>query len=304
MMKSFGKIGMLALTLMATLSCGPMEWDNTPYEPDPIFPEFQKPKTVVFTANVATKTILNEADNSVTWESGDRVKFVWKDGFKTSSASTSGAVTTFEVDIPAVVEELYAVYPAELEASVVEDGKKKGETMAIFYNTRKVRLLDWGTYWLSETPDKPSRGWDADCKRTATWTLMEMKDSGRKFFYVNTHLDHRGDIAQQKGLELIVERIAAMNPEGLPMILTGDFNVKPEDPVLGGLNAKMLDARKTALKTDSRATFNAWGKSASIIDYIYYSGFTECAEYETIVRQYKGVLYISDHYPIVSRLVF
>lgn len=122
MMKSFGKIGMLALTLMATLSCGPMEWDNTPYEPDPILPEFQKPKTVIFTANVATKTILNEADNSVTWESGDRVKFVWKDGYKTSSASTSGAVTTFEVDIPAVVEELYAVYPAELEASVV-DGK-------------------------------------------------------------------------------------------------------------------------------------------------------------------------------------
>ena len=185
-----------------------------------------------------------------------------------------------------------------------EDGKKKGETMAIFYNTRKMRLLDWGTYWLSETPDKPSRGWDADCKRTATWTLMEMKDSGRKFFYVNTHLDHRGDVAQQKGLELIVERIAAMNPEELPMILTGDFNVTPEDPVLGGLNTKMLDARKTALKTDSRATFNAWGKSASIIDYIYHSGFSECAEFETIVRQYKGVLYISDHYPIVARLIF
>lgn len=185
-----------------------------------------------------------------------------------------------------------------------EDGKKKGETMAIFYNTRKVRLLDWGTYWLSETPEKPSRGWDADCKRTATWTLMEMKGSGKKFFYVNTHLDHRGDMAQQKGLELILERIAAMNPEGLPMILTGDFNVEPDAPVLYGLNAKMTAARRSALKTDSRATFNAWGKSASIIDYIYHSGFSECAEYETIVRQYKDVLYISDHYPIVSRLVF
>jgi endonuclease/exonuclease/phosphatase family metal-dependent hydrolase len=185
-----------------------------------------------------------------------------------------------------------------------EDGKKKGETMAIFYNTRKVRLLDWGTYWLSETPEKPSRGWDADCKRTATWTLMEMKGSGKKFFYVNTHLDHRGDMAQQKGLELILERIAAMNPEGLPMILTGDFNVEPDAPVLYGLNAKMTDARRSALKTDSRATFNAWGKSASIIDYIYHSGFSECAEFETIVRQYKDVLYISDHYPIVSRLVF
>lgn len=185
-----------------------------------------------------------------------------------------------------------------------EDGKQKGETMAIFYNTKTVRLLDWGTFWLSETPDKPSRGWDADCKRTATWTLMQMKGSGKKFFYVNTHLDHRGEIAQQKGLELIVERIAAMNPEELPMILTGDFNVTSDDYVLDGLDSKMSDARRTALKTDSRATFNAWGKSASIIDYIYHSGFSECVEFETIVRQYKGVLYISDHYPIVARLMF
>ena len=83
-----------------------------------------------------------------------------------------------------------------------------------------------------------------------------------------------------------------------------DFNVTSDDYVLDGLDSKMSDARRTALKTDSRATFNAWGKSASIIDYIYHSGFSECVEFETIVRQYKGVLYISDHYPIVARLMF
>ena len=185
-----------------------------------------------------------------------------------------------------------------------EDGVKEGEHMAIFYNTRKVDLLDWGTYWLSETPDKPSKGWDAACKRTATWALLQMKDSGRKFFYVNTHLDHRGAEAQQKGLDLIVKRIAAMNPDGLPMILTGDFNVTPDNPVLAELNTRMSDARKTALKTDSRATFNGWGSRALYIDYIYHCGFSECVEYETIVRQYKDVPYISDHYPVVARLVF
>lgn len=185
-----------------------------------------------------------------------------------------------------------------------EDGKSDGEHMSIFYNTKTIELLDWGTYWLSETPDVPSKGWDAACKRTATWTLMKMKDSGKKFFYVNTHLDHRGKAAQQKGLDLLVKRIAAMNPEGFPMILTGDFNVEPNNPVLAELNTMMLDAKKTAIKTDARATFNGWGARAIIIDYIYYSGFAECSEYETIVRQYEGVPYISDHYPIVARLKF
>jgi len=70
------------------------------------------------------------------------------------------------------------------------------------------------------------------------------------------------------------------------------------------LNTKMSDARKTAAKTDYRATYNGWGRFASVIDYIYYNGFTSCLEYETIVRQYKDILYISDHYPIVARLVF
>ena len=185
-----------------------------------------------------------------------------------------------------------------------EDGLRGGEHMSIFYNKRKVELLEWGTYWLSETPDMPSKGWDARCKRTATWARMRMKNSGKEFFYVNTHLDHRGKEAQQKGLDLIVKRIAAMNPDGFPMVLTGDFNVEPKNPVLTELNTKMKDARKTAEKTDLRATFNGWGARALVIDYIYYSGFSACPEYETIVRQYKGVPYISDHYPIFARLVF
>ena len=95
-----------------------------------------------------------------------------------------------------------------------EDGKHEGEHMSIFYNKKTVKLIKWGTYWLSETPDKPSMGWDAACKRTATWALMQHKASGKKFYYVNTHLDHVGKEARQKGLELIVERIASMNPEG------------------------------------------------------------------------------------------
>ena len=49
---------------------------------------------------------------------------------------------------------------------------------------------------------------------------------------MNTHLDHKGTQAQSEGLSLIVERIGAMNKEGLPVILTGDFNIRPNNPAL------------------------------------------------------------------------
>lgn len=185
-----------------------------------------------------------------------------------------------------------------------DDGVAKGERMAIFYNTERVELLDWGTYWLSETPDVPSKGWDAAYPRCATWSKMRLKDSGKEFFYVNTHLDHQGAESQRRGLDMIVKKIAEMNPAGLPMVLTGDFNVEPENPVLDELDSRMRSARASALDSSDKATFNGWGSRAIIIDYIYHSGFAYCPEYKVIDKSYDSVPYISDHYPIVSRLKF
>ena len=189
-----------------------------------------------------------------------------------------------------------------------DDGKKGGEIMAIFYNTSKIKLLEWGTYWLSETPDKPSIGWKADFKRTMTWAKMQMKLNGMKFFYVNTHLDNHSGTARTEGLKLIVKKIAEMNIDNLPVVLTGDFNVTPDNSILGVLvDAEMLDARTNATKTDNLPTFNGFGDTNAdprVIDYIYYRGFSSCPEYETIDQPYENIQYISDHYPIVARLMF
>lgn len=185
-----------------------------------------------------------------------------------------------------------------------EDGISGGEHMSIFYNTSKIELVEWGTYWLSETPDVPSKGWDAKCFRTATWALMKEKQSGKPFYYVNTHLDHKGVVAREKGLALIAEKIAAMNPEGWPMVLTGDFNVYPDNPGLAGVNALMKDARTTAEKTVDTPSFNGWGTSGKIIDYIYYAGFSKCPAFSVVNYSYEGIPFISDHYPIKATLVF
>lgn len=187
-----------------------------------------------------------------------------------------------------------------------DDGKQKGEFMSIFWNKKTVKMIKWGTFWLSETPEKPSMGWDAACKRTATWALMKDKETGKQFYFVNTHLDHRGAEAQRKGLELIVSRIAEINPKGYPMVLTGDFNVKPDNAALKDLDTKMQSARKIAPRTDNNPTFNNWGKIKPdmVIDYIYVSGFSACPEYHTVTEKYGTWKYVSDHYPIYAKLIF
>ena len=185
-----------------------------------------------------------------------------------------------------------------------ENGKKEGEHMSIFWNKKTVSMLKWGTFWLSDTPEKPSKGWDAECFRTATWALMKDKKTGKKFYFVNTHLDHKGTEAQKNGLKLIVDRIAEINPDGLPMVLTGDFNIEPKNPALKDLDARMRSARNIAEKTDDHATYNGWGKSSTMIDYIYVSGFSSCPEYQTVTKRYEDRKFISDHYPIFARLIF
>ena len=185
-----------------------------------------------------------------------------------------------------------------------EDGKQKGEHMEILYNKKTVSLLKWGTFWLSETPDKASMGWDAACFRTATWALMKEKKSGKKFYMVNTHLDHVGVVAREKGLQLICDRIAEMNKDGLPMVLTGDFNMEIDDPSMAPVKKAMKNARTAAVQTDDHFSYNGWGKASKTIDYIWYSGFSSCTQFETVTKPYMERTFISDHFPVKAHLVF
>ena len=186
-----------------------------------------------------------------------------------------------------------------------DDGVLKGEQMSVFYDTKRINLIDWGTYWLSETPDVPSYGWDAACRRTATWTLLEQKSTGRRFFFVNTHLDHKGATARKEGLALVYNNIKKMNPDGVPMVLTGDFNVYPDDECLKDISSLMKNARENAADTDSRGSFNGFSKDRlDVIDYIYFSGFKSSRRFKVVTDEYAGRPFISDHYPVYSDLLF
>ena len=189
-----------------------------------------------------------------------------------------------------------------------DDGNEKGERMAIFYLKDSVTIVNWGTFWLSDSPDRVSRGWDAACNRTCTWARVRIKRLGKEIMYFNTHLDHKGTVARSESVKLIVRKMGELNPDGLPCVLTADFNSTEDDSIFAPLHLMMKSARKTAPVSDSYATYNAFSNSvrgsSSIIDHIFYSVGLNAKEYKTVRDGWKNIDYISDHYPIYAIFTF
>ena len=177
------------------------------------------------------------------------------------------------------------------------------ECMPIFFHTPTVELLDKGTFWLSETPGRPSKGWDANYNRSCTWGLFRQKATGKRFYFFNTHLDNSGTVARKESIELIIAKINEINTEELPVFLTADFNSDTDEACFNPLHQAMKDARATAYVTDQEATYNAYKETATRkLDHIFYSGGSVASIFRTLKDNY-GVPYISDHYPVTTSFV-
>lgn len=180
------------------------------------------------------------------------------------------------------------------------DGKEGGEFVTIYYNKERFDLLDSGTFWLSETPDQVSRGWDAALPRITTWVKLRDKATKRKFFYFNTHFDHKGTTARVESSKLIVEKIREIAGKKATVVLTGDFNIESENEALQPLYDNMSAARRCAPITDNKGTYNGWGllKRNTVIDHIFYDGRkVKCNAFRTLDGDY-GAKFISDHFPL------
>jgi len=181
-----------------------------------------------------------------------------------------------------------------------DDGENEGEYMSVFYNPNRFELLDKYTYWLSETPDQVSQGWDAACKRTVTVVKLKDLQSGREICYMNTHLDHVGEKARAESVSLLMTLAAKVASDGAVVVMGGDMNTEPQDPIFEPLVANgFFSARATALQTDQIKSYNAYGKGTpSCIDQLYYKE-TKALKFVTLTKDY-GVPYISDHYPVIG----
>lgn len=178
-----------------------------------------------------------------------------------------------------------------------------GEMSLVLYRKDKYKLVDSGTFWLSETPDKVSLGWDGACNRICTWVILENKETGEKYAHVNTHLDHVGPLARQNGVELVKEKALSFD---IPTVVTGDFNFKKSTDLYKRLiTGGLTDTQDMAEYSMTGKTYHGYegGTEGEPIDYICVNSLiTEVQTYKIIRDTYDGK-YTSDHYPIYSDMV-
>ena len=170
----------------------------------------------------------------------------------------------------------------------------------IFYNKKKLNVLDYGTFWLSETPDVVSRGWDGKFPRICTWAKFRDIENCRSFYVFNTHLDHVGEVAKLEGARLICRKIKEMTAEEA-VFITGDMNSTPETPPIHTFLSEFSNSREIATeKSGPAGTAHSYGKlyPPSQIDYIFVNEYISVTKAITITKNSDPV-YMSDHYPIV-----
>lgn len=189
-----------------------------------------------------------------------------------------------------------------------DDGKEKGEYCSVYFKRDRFQLLGQDTFWLSENPEEPSKGWDAAYARICTYTFFKDRDSGIHFWVFNTHFDHIGVQARNNSVALIKKKIDELNKDNNPVFIMGDFNLNDQsDPILY-LSEHFKDTRNYS----EESAFGPFGTFTGFefhkpvqdrIDYIF------CSQEGVIVKKYAVLTdsreqkYPSDHFPVYIEAV-
>lgn len=191
---------------------------------------------------------------------------------------------------------------------VYRDESSRSEGCPIFYNKSLYKLVDIGSFWLSETPDVMSKSWNSAYNRICGYVILETIESGEQFVVFNTHLDHKSADARINGIKVILNKIEEFG--SLPAVIMGDFNCEEDSDTYKAATELFLDAKyqtSEAIADPSLTfccTYQKFGKELDRenIDYFMISkeGF-DVLLYQVITDTYDGV-YTSDHFPIMTIL--
>lgn len=223
-------------------------------------------------------------------------------------------VKFYDTDILCVQEALPEQFDALLENTdfdVVgvgrDDGKRKGEFSAIYFNKNRFVKKDGGTFWLSLTPDVPSKGWDAALNRVCSWVKLYDKSNKKEFLVFNTHYDHIGVQARIESAKLIKQKIQEIAPK-LPVVFTGDLNVTPETEAITTIKSFLIDAKEISIEPPygPTGTFNGFKWDSPLkdkIDYIFVNKAFKVQKF-AVLSDSKDKRYYSDHLPVFAKLFF
>lgn len=188
-----------------------------------------------------------------------------------------------------------------------DDGKRKGEFSAVYFNKNRFVKKDGGTFWLSPTPDVPSKGWDAALNRVCSWVRLYDKSNKKEFLVFNTHYDHVGVQARIESAKLLKQKIQKIAPK-LPVVFTGDLNVTPETEAIATIKSFLTDSKEVSIEPPygPDGTFNAFKWDSPLknrIDYVFVNKAFKVQKY-AVLSDSKDQRYYSDHLPVFVRLMF
>ena len=210
--------------------------------------------------------------------------------------------------VPGQKADLEAALPAyEFIGVPRDDGRLKGEYSNLAIDRAEFRIGQSGTFWLSPTPDVPSKGWDAAFPRIATWAKLVRRSDGRRFLALNTHLDHQGQQARLEAARQILRFIAGPRAAGETVIMTGDLNAEPASPPIMELTTRLRDSRTISKSppVGPEGTFNAFTlvpEERRRIDYVLVDPSVSVERYAVLAWHGEGGRPASDHFPVVADL--
>lgn len=188
---------------------------------------------------------------------------------------------------------------------VGRDGGDNGEFSAIIYKTDRFELLDEGSFWFSNTPEKPSYGWDAvNYRRICSWGKFMDRKTYNVFYFFNSHFDHQGEVARVESAKLLLSKIKEIVKKQYPIFASGDFNCQPDSEPIAILQADGLLDDSRDLVDDPlgpEGTFNHLKpseESKNRIDYIFVSKNVKLLQYRVIDDRPYGRC-PSDHDPVL-----
>ncbi len=172
-----------------------------------------------------------------------------------------------------------------------DHGDDRGEFCPVFYRKDAVEKLDGGTFWLSPTPEVPSKGWDAKYNRICSWGLFKHKATGKKFYFLNVHFDHRGVQARLEASKQIVNYVKKVC-KGTPVIISGDYNVTQHSDsykvlATSGVVKDAYDAAKVRFApTGTFNGFNPRRYTTYRIDHLFVSKKLKVSRYGVLTYHY------------------
>ncbi len=182
------------------------------------------------------------------------------------------------------------------------DNMFNSEGCPVFYRTDLYKLIDKGSFWLSETPEEMSKDWDAACYRICSYVILEDKATSKQFVVFNTHLDHVSDEARINGIAVVLDKIKQFG--SLPSLIMGDFNAEEDSETYRAVTKNFFDAKYQTKDTMTSCTYQKFGEALdrNCIDYFMISkeGFT-VNSYKVLTDTYDGV-YPSDHFQLFTSL--